>query len=188
MARLPKDEDRPPQKEGADQDPAAAIVANVLRCFAGLASIEVARNQLVDRRDVVLDIVRCVSSLRSCPAAVEAALVCIGQMAASPELQYMLLEVGALGHIIPLLFDYDVSLSAEATATCGVLPFGGVMSSDPGFMRTASTRLSDIDMEGNATTVNMTDPASAAFRALDTPLTRQPADVHCQLPCYRPAQ
>jgi DnaJ family protein C protein 13 len=46
----------------------------------------------------------------------------ICHMAASPALQQLLLEVGALPYLIPLLLEYDVTLSPEASARLQ-LPF-----------------------------------------------------------------
>jgi DnaJ family protein C protein 13 len=48
----------------------------------------------------------------------------ICHMAASPALQQLLLEVGALPYLIPLLLEYDVTLSPEASARLQ-LPFSG---------------------------------------------------------------
>jgi hypothetical protein len=48
----------------------------------------------------------------------------ICHMAASPALQQLLLEIGALPYLIPLLLEYDVTLSPEAAARLQ-LPFSG---------------------------------------------------------------
>jgi hypothetical protein len=59
-------------------------------------------------------------------------------MAASPALQQQLLDVGALPYLVPLLLEYDVTLSPEASARLQ-LPFssqggaGGGGISDVGF-------------------------------------------------------
>lgn len=60
--------------------------------------------------------------LERAPAAVDAALVAICYLAASPKLQAMLLQSGALSVLIPLLLQYDVTLSPEASARLQ-LPF-----------------------------------------------------------------
>lgn len=66
---------------------------------------------------------RCCELSRA-PAAVDAALMAICHMAASPALQQLLLEVGALPYLIPLLLEYDVTLSPETSARLQ-LPFSG---------------------------------------------------------------
>jgi hypothetical protein len=60
--------------------------------------------------------------LERAPAAVDATLVAICYLAASPKLQAMLLQSGALSVLIPLLLQYDVTLSPEASARLQ-LPF-----------------------------------------------------------------
>lgn len=60
--------------------------------------------------------------LERAPAAVDAAVVAICYLAASPALQTTLLECGALSALIPLLLQYDVTLSPEAAARLQ-LPF-----------------------------------------------------------------
>jgi hypothetical protein len=53
---------------------------------------------------------------------VDAAIVAICYLAASPKLQHMLLESGALAVLVPLLLQYDVTLSPEASTRLQ-LPF-----------------------------------------------------------------
>jgi DnaJ family protein C protein 13 len=52
-------------------------------------------------------------------------------MAASPALQQLLLEVGALPYLIPLLLEYDVTLSPDASARLQ-LPFSGPVAAGSG--------------------------------------------------------
>lgn len=63
-------------------------------------------------QSLVADIIRCCRYIRA-PAAVDAALACIINMAASPDLLPMLLHQGALAFVIPLLFAYDVTHSTD---------------------------------------------------------------------------
>jgi hypothetical protein len=53
---------------------------------------------------------------------VDAALLAIAHVAASPACQQVLLEVGVLPHVVPLLLAYDPTLSADAAARLAV-PF-----------------------------------------------------------------
>jgi DnaJ family protein C protein 13 len=55
----------------------------------------------------------------------------ICHMAASPALQQLLLEVGALPYLLPLLLEYDVTLSPEASARLQ-LPFSGPVAGGSG--------------------------------------------------------
>lgn len=64
------------------------------------------------------DIVRC-CSLERASAAVDAALTAVSQMATSADLQKILLESGALPHIIPLLFAYDATHQEDAAQQGG---------------------------------------------------------------------
>jgi DnaJ family protein C protein 13 len=60
--------------------------------------------------------------LERAPAAVDAALVALAYLAASPVLQAALLESNVLPYLVPLLLQYDVTLSPEASARLQ-LPF-----------------------------------------------------------------
>lgn len=73
---------------------------------------------------------RCCALARA-PAAVDAALVAICHLAASSSLQHMLLEVGALPYLVPLLLEYDVTLSPEASARLQ-LPFSVAVGAPAG--------------------------------------------------------
>lgn len=78
---------------------------------------------------------RCCALARAA-AAVDAALVAICHLAASSQLQQLLLEVGALPYLVPLLLEYDVTLSPEASARLQ-LPFSvaaGTSSGNDGTM------------------------------------------------------
>ncbi|WIA30400.1 hypothetical protein OEZ86_000485 [Tetradesmus obliquus] len=103
--------------------PEAVITSHTLRTLAGLAAVDAARREMEKQRQLLADIVKCCELSRA-PAAVDAALMAICHMAASPALQQLLLEVGALPYLIPLLLDYDVTLSPEASARLQ-LPFSG---------------------------------------------------------------
>lgn len=62
----------------------------------------------LNRESLVADIVRSCGMTRA-PAAVDAALACIINMAEHPELQALLLNTGFLGYCVPLLFSFDVT-------------------------------------------------------------------------------
>jgi hypothetical protein len=51
--------------------------------------------------------------LERCPAIVEAGLVVVGEMSAAVACQHMLLEAGSLHVLVPLIFGYDTTLSAQ---------------------------------------------------------------------------
>ncbi len=68
--------------------------------------------QKKNSQSLVADIIRCCRYIRA-PAAVDAALACIINMAASSDLQHMLLHQGALPFVIPLLFAYDMTHSTD---------------------------------------------------------------------------
>ncbi|WIA10346.1 hypothetical protein OEZ85_010538 [Tetradesmus obliquus] len=103
--------------------PEAVITSHTLRTLAGLAAVDAARREMEKQRQLLADIVKCCELSRA-PAAVDAALMAICHMAASPALQQLLLEVGALPYLIPLLLEYDVTLSPETSARLQ-LPFSG---------------------------------------------------------------
>ncbi|KAF8069423.1 GRV2 [Scenedesmus sp. PABB004] len=107
--------------DAAPTSPEAVITTHALRSLAGLAGVEPARRDIAGQRQLVADIVKC-CGLQRAPAAVDAALVAICHLAAAPALQEALLEVGVLPHVVPLLLEYDVTLSAEAAARLA-LPF-----------------------------------------------------------------
>lgn len=88
----------------------------------------------------------------------DAAIVAICYQAASPKLQHLLLESGALAVLIPLLLQYDVTLSAEASARLQ-LPFTATAAS------TASAAGGDSDQAGLG-------PQASGLRLLDMALVR----------------
>lgn len=55
---------------------------------------------------------RCCALTRA-PAPVEAALLCLARCCANPALQALLLQRGALGHVLPLLLAFDASQLRE---------------------------------------------------------------------------
>ncbi|GMH45130.1 hypothetical protein BSKO_13087 [Bryopsis sp. KO-2023] len=90
----------------APTEAAAIITTNALRTFVGLSTFASARKEIADRPVLVTDIVRSCTFERV-PDAVDAALMCISQSCQSPDLQTLLLDVGVLGCVVPLLFNYD---------------------------------------------------------------------------------
>lgn len=110
------------------RDPAAvAVLTGVLRCMAAIAGTGTeARQQMAGSHpDAVVQVTRCCSLGRrpQCLAAVEAALLALSLMAASQQLQQLLLgRAAALCRVVPLLFGYDPTLPPEATASF-ILPF-----------------------------------------------------------------
>jgi len=87
-------------------------------------------------------------SLERAPAAVDAALVAICYLSASAPLQAILLEAGVLAALIPLLLQYDVTLSSEASARLQ-LPFtatadGPQQQQQAGSFEAAGLRLLDM--------------------------------------------
>ncbi|KAL0040215.1 hypothetical protein WJX77_000548 [Trebouxia sp. C0004] len=98
-------------KDVPANQPAAIMTTHALRTCAGMAIFANAQKELASRRECVRDVVGC-CSLERAPAAVDAALQCIIQMAAAPALQELLLRVGVLGHVMPLLFGYDATHDA----------------------------------------------------------------------------
>ena len=73
-------------RDAAPTLPAMVISTHCLRTFAGMASFADAREQLAEQQSLVADIVQS-CSLKRATGAVDAALQCIIQMAASPALQ-----------------------------------------------------------------------------------------------------
>lgn len=95
-------------------------------------------------RTNLLLLCRC-CALNRAPAAVDAALVAICHLSASSHLQHMLLEVGALPYLVPLLLEYDVTLSPE-TSVGLQLPFtatGAAVAADDDRLFEASFRMLD---------------------------------------------
>ncbi|KAK9915634.1 hypothetical protein WJX75_001835 [Coccomyxa subellipsoidea] len=116
--------------------PAVLIAMHCMRTFAGMASFSDAREQLQDRQGLVGDIVQS-CGLERATGAVDAALQCVIQMAASPALQELMLKVGVLGYVVPLLFSFDathegdsVAPSAEASAVAALANNGGSAEAD----------------------------------------------------------
>ena len=73
-------------RDAAPTLPATVISTHCLRTFAGMASFADARQQLAEQQSLVADIVQS-CGLERATGAVDAALQCIIQMAASPALQ-----------------------------------------------------------------------------------------------------
>jgi hypothetical protein len=88
---------------------------------------------------------------------VDAAIVAICYLAAAPKLQHMLLESGALAVLIPLLLQYDVTLSAEASARLQ-LPF-------------TATAVSTASAAGDGDQAGL-GPQASGLRLLDMALVR----------------
>lgn len=88
----------------------------------------------------------------------DAAIIAICYLAASPKLQHMLLESGALAVLIPLLLQYDVTLSAEASARLQ-LPF------------TATAAVSTASAAGGSDQAGL-GPQASGLRLLDMALVR----------------
>ena len=90
----------------APTEPAAVITTNCLRTFVGLSIFVSARQEMLERPILVADIVRSCFFERV-PSAVDGALMCLAQMCLSPDLQSLLIDIGALGYVVPLLFAFD---------------------------------------------------------------------------------
>lgn len=104
---------------------------------------------------MLLCLCRC-CGLERAPAAVDAAIVAICYLGASPKLQHMLLESGALAVLVPLLLQYDVTLSPEASTRLQ-LPF-----------TTSSTSATAAAADG----VQQQGPEASGLRLLDMALVR----------------
>lgn len=87
------------QRSTPPTDPAAVIVTNAMRTFAGLSTFGSARKEMLNCPGFVVDVVHC-SELELATAAVDAALQTMGQLAASAELQNWLLRAGAMWYAV----------------------------------------------------------------------------------------
>ncbi|KAK9868448.1 hypothetical protein WJX84_004951 [Apatococcus fuscideae] len=115
--------------------PAAVISTQTLRAFAGMAAFDNARQELATQEYLVGEIVRC-CSLERATSAVDAALLSIIQMAASAQLQGLILKVGVLGHVMPLLFSFDATFEEGDTQ----LPLVTAARTGPSLTELASER------------------------------------------------
>jgi len=88
--------------------PALQVATLCLRTFAGLATTHSGRSKLADRPQLVAEIVRA-CSFEHAISAVDAAILCCAQAAASPDLQVLLLKAGVVPHLVPLMLRFDVS-------------------------------------------------------------------------------
>ncbi len=93
-------------RDAAPTLPATIISTHCLRTFAGMASFADARQQLVEQQSLVADIVQS-CGLERATGAVDAALQCIVQMAASPALQVLY----CCPHVAPAAHDFAHSPS-----------------------------------------------------------------------------
>lgn len=66
--------------------PGVQVATLCLRTLAGLAAFENGRSRLIDRPDLITEVVRA-CSFEHAHSAVDAAIMCCAQAAASPELQ-----------------------------------------------------------------------------------------------------
>lgn len=98
-------------------------------------------------------------SLERAPAAVDAAIVAICYLAASSKLQHMLLECGALAALVPLLLQYDVTLSPETSGRLQ-LPFTTTATSSAGAA------------DGSQQQQQAISPDASGLRLLDMALVR----------------
>eukprot|EP01018_Ginkgo_biloba_P003241 Gb_33273 [translate_table: standard] len=103
------------QRSTPPTEPAAMIVTNVMRTFAGLSRFASARTEMLHCAGYVGDVVQC-TELELATAAVDAALQTIGLLCASSELQDYLLKAGVFWYLLPLLLQYD-STAEENGAT-----------------------------------------------------------------------
>ncbi|KAG0618514.1 hypothetical protein M758_4G070400 [Ceratodon purpureus] len=104
------------QKTTPSTDPAAVIVSNIMRTFAGLSTFESARQEMLHYAGFTVDVVHC-CELELATTAVEAALQTVAHLAASSKLQDALLKAGVIWYLVPLLLQYDST--AENSSASG---------------------------------------------------------------------
>ena len=96
-------------RDAATSFTGSRIMTYCVRTLAGLGAFEAAREAFFAKPALVHDVMKAIK-YDNAPSIVEASVHCISQMAASADLQDLMLKLGVLWHLIPMLFDYDVSM------------------------------------------------------------------------------
>ncbi|MCO5552633.1 hypothetical protein L7F22_006148 [Adiantum nelumboides] len=156
------------QRSTPGTDPAAKIVTNVMRTFAGLSKFNSAWKEMLRCPGFVEDVVHC-SELEHAPAAVEAALQTMSSVAASEELQDCMLRAGVFWYLLPLLLQYDSTAEENGSSEShGVGSRVQIAKNTHAFLAAhALSRLRGTQTEEFTTTPNET--AFNALKALLTP-------------------
>jgi len=100
-------------KEGSTALVGCRIMTYLIRTLAGLAAFQDPRAEVYLRPLLVHDILKS-TYFENAPSIIEASIHCMTKLSASSDLQNMLLKMGMLWRLIPMLFNYDVSVGEEA--------------------------------------------------------------------------
>uniref|UniRef100_A0A7S2T2D5 J domain-containing protein n=1 Tax=Chloropicon primus TaxID=1764295 RepID=A0A7S2T2D5_9CHLO len=96
-------------KEASTDFTGSRIMTYCIRTLAGLGAFKNARAAFHTKPILVFDVMKAIK-YENCPSIAEASIHCISQMAGSEELQDLMLRLGVLWYLIPMLFEYDVSM------------------------------------------------------------------------------
>jgi DnaJ family protein C protein 13 len=96
-------------KDAAMEFTGSKIMTYCIRTLAGLGAFEKVRAVIHSTPILVQDVMKAIQFQNS-PSIVEASVHCISQMAGSADLQDLMLKLGVLWYLIPMLFEYDISM------------------------------------------------------------------------------
>ena len=96
-------------KEASTNFVGSRIMTYCIRTLAGLGAFESVRAAFHAKPILVHDVMKAIQFENS-PSITEACVHCISQMAGSEDLQNLMLKLGVLWYLIPMLFEYDVSM------------------------------------------------------------------------------
>ena len=99
-------------KEASTNFTGSRIMTYCIRTLAGLGAFDNVRSAIHSTPVLVHDVMKAIR-YENAPSIVEASIHCISQMSGSKELQDLMLKLGVLWFLIPLLFEYDISMDDD---------------------------------------------------------------------------
>ena len=89
-------------RETNDEEPAASVCTNIMRCYSAAAQFEECRERIIEVPSIVKELCRCLW-LKGAPALTAAAIDCVCAFSIDTYLQNHMLQNGAVWHLILLL-------------------------------------------------------------------------------------